>query len=851
MPIATDWTLYGAAGLPLWLILLILCAALALLHRGLAGERRGRSHPAGRFLPITLTLLALAVAWVAYFPVAVKVTTWEHQKALLLAVDNTYSMDRVLDTGILSDRLDLLAHWHPDALADRPPASRSLERVLERFRTDLAKLAADLDTAADHAAQGLPPSPTDRATRTRYADWRRTTWAQFAEATEEADAALPPQDDTARPWVDTYITHRDAFLQAIHTLPETAPEPVGFALPMALRALEGPTEGLRASLPPLQHHSDKVFLDARRKTLSPLLKEVTQRRRRDLAAALAEVLPHKSILPSHPDERRQTDLIALLEKSLATGRTQPASQLVLLSDGAENTQAKPASALSPLPDLPIYLVGTGVPSRSPRDLALLDWQCPSLARKAKTVHMQVQIKAPQAAGIPFAVELRTRETVLAAAESQTAGRGREHLALSFVAPDAGLHRLDLEVKCDGDTDPGNNHAAFSFHATDRSPKAYLLADTPHWDLAYLSLAAQDLDLSLTQVYTDGEEPKRGALGHSVPKTRSHWKRRGTVILHGPVFPGAAAGDATDLDEAIREEGTRLFVFADGAQGYDAWLAPVLDWKQPDPEGPIVLPLRLGADADHLPALRLAPSSVETARLFSRLPSPGRCVPVAPQDIVLVEDSAGTPVVSLGFYGSGRILLWGMHELYPMRHYDNARQVDRLLRQILAEWIQPDDRRETAEGLVLYPPLPAVGEPAWWVATDRPPPGDLFRAGTTQATAFTPGVANPLCRWLPETDESRWESAGQGFTVASHRNPTPERLIHDFNPEHLRSLAEALQGRAVSAREARDVLSQLTPETYTTQTATVYALGHHPLALVFLLVAAALHWVVRKLAGMVL
>ena len=67
---------------------------------------------------------------------------------------------------------------------------------------------------------------------------------------------------------------------------------------------------------------------------------------------------------------------------------------------------------------------------------------------------------------------------------------------------------------------------------------------------------------------------------------------------------------------------------------------------------------------------------------------GQSFRVPAQDLVLVETDQGVPVCSMGLCGRGKVIAWGLKDLYRMREFERAAVMDRWLDSWVGEFETP-------------------------------------------------------------------------------------------------------------------------------------------------------------------
>jgi len=351
------------------------------------------------------------------------------------------------------------------------------------------------------------------------------------------------------------------------------------------------------------------------------------------------------------------------------------------------------------------------------------------------------------------------------------------------------------------------------------------------------------------VYTAGEPPKRGGLSRAIPSTLLQWTRYRAVMLHGPAFTGFSEQDAAELYRFVSEKGGSLLVLADDPAGFGVPLAARFGWTQ-QPRS-LDAPLRLAPAAAALPCLRLAADGPQSARRFAALGRPAAAFLVPAQDIVLVETEQGEPVCSLGFYGRGKVIQWGIRGLHRMREFDNALVVDRWLDALVGELSAPLIADGSKDGWATYPPLPQASRPCLAIlpsTPEKPVPATITFGGQDLAP-IRADHGNSQFAITPRPPLAEITLGGQSVQVPVSDNPGLETLYSDFNDGFLRTFAAATGGEYVPALSARNALAAIAPQTYITKTSDAWHPGSSTILLVCLIVVAAAHWVLRKLAGL--
>jgi hypothetical protein len=254
---------------------------------------------------------------------------------------------------------------------------------------------------------------------------------------------------------------------------------------------------------------------------------------------------------------------------------------------------------------------------------------------------------------------------------------------------------------------------------------------------------------------------------------------------------------------------------------------------------------LPPEAAHLPGVRVGGDGPASAARFARLHPARSTHPVPAQRMVLLENEHGTPVLSVGFRGRGKVMHWGLRGLDQMGAERRSRTVGRLLRQMLAEAVRP--LMPQGEAGAVYPALAATGRENVLLTTAQ---ANAFRVGTEKELRAASGPAHRWARWRPGAPGMHRVRAGEGqWTAPAADNPGREQVHFEFQPQVLRAFAERAEGRHLRLREAAEGLSDLERESWRRRTATRYPLADSVWLLLAIAAVGALHWILRKWAGL--
>ena len=783
---AVNWLVYGEWGVPFWAAAFGGAVFLYVALRWLSVEKRNRKGILPKCLPWTLTVFLLLVTLFLWHPVAVRIASWEVPARVLVLADESASMDQPLAGRDSQSQLDALQFWQPSACEERPMEARRLQALLRALRSECDQCLESLDRFENEAEQGIPPDEALRLRQGALAERLRHGREEWLRDADGLGRNLDALQNVSG--VSEWKTGVESFAKVLDSvLTDFEKQSAGDAA-AAVRRLVASMATADPVLEASQKALDQSFLEKNAARLAPLMKEYGARTRSDATRQALKSIGSPEIMVEPYDGRREpTDLYALINRALDRHQNEQVSQVVLLSDGGHNGPAG-AEVMARLKDEKIQFlaVGVGIPGTIRPDFAIIDWRLPLIARANRAAMLKAVIRTAAPTGTTFTVRLVADQVELASVPEVADGKPEATVNLSFKTPAAGRHALRLEVQAAEDSDPANNVAQFSLDTMDRAPEMLLVGTTPDWDTAYLRLASERVGVKLSGVFTEGKAPRRGSVGEAIPEEADHWFRNQAVILGGRTFQGFSDKDADVLYRLVTEKGGTLMILPESVDGYVQALATRFGWK-PEAQRLVRPALRLPAEATRLPLLRLGVDGPQSERLFVELGPCESAVKVPAQDRILVEAASGEPVCSMGFYGRGKVVLWGLKGVSRMREFEHAQRVDRLMESLVAELAMP-----------------------------------VF--GSDGARLAAPFIVNP------------------GL----------EQLYPEFNPAFLQGLAGEAGGTYRSLTDAGPALRDLAPgRSQIVKKSTTYRVGGHPALFLALVLAATLHWALRKLAGLVI
>ena len=818
--VGTRWMLHGESGVPLWVLVPALILALYLLLRWLRAERR-RPTVASRLLPVTGTLLAVLCVWVLWKPALVRIDEWEHTASTLTYIDASASMGMPLGTGNLSDDLDTLAFWGDTNLPERVTAPRELAALLADLREQAADQASHLRALSDEIAQQLPPGDHAHDTLAAYSEWAQTAADRGLRGVESVRPVLE------RPWNED---------------------------------TEGPPAELPADLDALTGHCERLSLQARQPTLSMLPELI-----RDLGALVdtastaSAVLRKLQLLLDEELLRALPPLAPLLEASRRRTRSEAAS---LILSGSPHHEAAPVTRVADETDIyrdvaqvlakskagiRVTAVGVGLPDHK-SDYGILDWSLPSALRAGDEASLTVWVKAPAEVTPGAAMVLAIDGQQAASLPLVEALAAHGTASIPFKAPAEGRHILSIELAI-ADANPANNRVRFALRTFKSAPRTLLVGKAPNWDTAYLYLACARAGLRARQVFhgiTD-EPPERGGSSSAIPSTLEQWARNQAVILHGAPFAGFTPEDAETLRRYVFEKGGSLILVVEHATGYPEALADVFGWDTLPAEAADTR-LLLPPGAQHLPVARLGVDGPTSARRFASLGPCAAAHRVPGQDVALLRNAVGQTLLSLGFYGRGKVYLCGLSGLQKASAYARGLLVQQFLAQLMADAAGP--LFGDTDLLACYPELPVPGRVNRLISLANADTARITQGDRVTELPLEVVASNAVAVLMPASAGPLQVACGDAaLNLVAVANPGLEQIRHEFNEAFVRDFAQRAGGRYTTIHGAREALAGHEPLTWKGETARRHPLAEHWLLWVAIAAAGGLHWTLRKLAGL--
>ena len=463
---------------------------------------------------------------------------------------------------------------------------------------------------------------------------------------------------------------------------------------------------------------------------------------------------------------------------------------------------------------------------------------------------------PAAASAPVGRSLPYHETLV------TGGKGWLHHKALLRLARPGFQRLRLDVST---AEPAVKLSrTIPVYVCVDKPAVLVVAEEP--DPFTMNLQAQKrFGLSVFPVYTYRNEAnaRRGDTKSLLPKAAKDWARYDLVVLAGRPFPGFSKDDAAAIGEAVRAKGLSVLVVGDGAGGYAAALEPVFG-RQAPAGAPAPLPVPAGImppdDVLHLPMMQLSADLIRNQNLWMQFQAPGTWFAVPEQRLTLVRHvPSQAPVLTLGFYGAGRLVYGGLGEWGRMNEWRGA-VFENLVTRLVLDLLAPTGLWEDAKaGLGVYPETGVPGRPNMILAraaNAAEPALELKVQGPDGKTAAMPLEGRDgwfQARYVfPDEGIYKLAAGTAERSVEVRRLASSETRDLSLREDFLRDLATAAGGTYVTLQDLPDALKQLTVKTRDSiQNRTIRTLDFTVVLLVLFLILATADFALRRQVGKVL
>lgn len=562
-----------------------------------------------------------------------------------------------------------------------------------------------------------------------------------------------------------------------------------------------------------------------------------------------------------------TDIGRALAASLeAVAEQERVQGVVLFSDGGHNLGRDPVQLSAEL-GVPVYALGVGG-EEVPVDVQLVDVHIPDTGYVGQRQQIDAKVRSWGYEGQRVEVQLYEGERLLERQSLRLESAGQVQRVSFAVTPQQAGPRIFRVVVAPvaGEFATADNEALAVTHILAGRTRVLLLAGGPSADVAFLrrSLSADSswvvealIQRAPDSFYGGGWNPEL-LQGRDVVLLVNP----GAWLLNGP--------PATALVQHV-QAGAGLLVVG-GPKMARAWRpdSPLAELMPLQVAGPAPFAsgevlLRLSAAGRRHPVVR---QPVGADDLWLRLPPlPGyfRTSQQRPGTTVLVESTAGQPVVAAGAYGAGKVIaalsasFWRLDLMSS--GVDGQPQTIRAFWRAAAKWLALSDAGGRVRASTERPVYRA-GEEVVFAAQVfdellRPQPGATVQVALAGREAFDlqsqgvghyRGVARGLAPGTYEYEVRAAVGAGTGRFVVEEYSIELGDLHAD--PLLLGELARASGGRAYPLADWEDMLEQLAPRKRWVEKAEVLPLWG-PLWPALLAVALlAAEWFGRKRSGMI-
>jgi uncharacterized membrane protein len=237
----------------------------------------------------------------------------------------------------------------------------------------------------------------------------------------------------------------------------------------------------------------------------------------------------------------RTDLVGALDRAREELSSVPLSGLVVISDGADNSDRSLAEAMVPLQaaSVPVYTVGLGEEALSP-DIQIGRVAAPRSVLKGTSLVLDVVISQRGFAGETVPLIVEDEQRILAEEEVELGADGEPMVAeVRFTLEEAGPRRIRLRIPPqEGEEVPQNNERGVEVEVREAREKILYFEGEPRWELKFLRRAlAEDENLQVVGLERTAENKflrldvdDSEELAGGFPSTREElFKYRGLIL----------------------------------------------------------------------------------------------------------------------------------------------------------------------------------------------------------------------------------------------------------------------------------------------------------------------------------
>lgn len=341
-------------------------------------------------------------------------------------------------------------------------------------------------------------------------------------------------------------------------------------------------------------------------------------------------------------EGERTDLASALEQAARDSAGMPISGIVVLSDGAinsDNDQSNLESAIANLRGrgLPVFTVGLGR-NKLEGDVELVRATAPRRVLAGSPITAEALIKASGSARKSLRVDVLEDNRLLRSQDVPAPADATAVARVTFTPSTPGLHRYTLSVAPSPDepiTD--NNSQEIVVEVEDAHPHILYIEGEPRWEYGKLRQAfSQEKNLILVSILrsADGKYYRQGIehaddLATGFPKSEEELFKYDAVIIGSVEATFFTFDQIRALEQFVLRRGGSLLALG-GSKSFSAGgyvntpladLLPVSISNQPPPPAEVMTfkPLLSDRGREH-PALRLAEQPDANAKAWDQMPA---------------------------------------------------------------------------------------------------------------------------------------------------------------------------------------------------------------------------------------
>ena len=693
-----------------WFVGLTIAIVLAITAWVLYRRDTGGMRPAFRLLLPSLRALAVFL-----IVVLLGGPVLHHRKVigelarLIVLLDGSESMqlaDPGMDSGRKIQILERIGMLDPGAVnLDQPQASAAL--------AEAKSMAESLKSADAPTPEALKKMIADFAALTARAD------GLFGKSSQTADVLGRFRTELAKPAADLAareiksVDERNRATQDLAKLGEAAGRWSGEIADLFQKAInaEGANPAVKSAL-------EKFDGLQRWQRVQALLLEGKPEQR--LLAKLAgkfdlqvASLDNGEVKPIWQANNKDVPVPATLSKpvgnltNLTSGLSYGVSNeqkagkgaVIMITDGQQNAGDSPIEVAKVLAGkkMPVFTLGVGS-HIAPRDLAILKTIVPDSVYFEDVVRGEVIIKEEVPVNQPFTLKVKDGEKVVWEKQFITEGKPSRTIPFDFPVKELAAERIkampkdvkalgvpmDLKVSVtpiEGERELSNNEASLRFRAVTQKRKVLLVDGRPRWETRYLkNLYQRDEKWEVNAAIAGmrGETgfvrgDKEGNFPADKPMLDAY-----ELIIFGEVPKDLLKPEEQRwLADFVGKRGGAI-IFLDGARGYlrqynDTPMGPLLPVDYADVKPPVGLKsLGLTGRAAGLAPFALSPEIATNAEVWAKLPVPKSVVGVKPlpgAEVLIDGEAAGgrVPLAILRPYGAGKVYYHAFDDSWRWRY----------------------------------------------------------------------------------------------------------------------------------------------------------------------------------------